>query len=93
MNTKDKLFIEKATDLINRYDTLVVELESVFLNTSNQEVKRLAMDMVHLIYSYDPDIPAFGLLRKKASNGSIYKVNDVVDCLKYIIHYIQDVRV
>ena len=96
MNTKDEAFIKKAKELIKKYQDEFSENAYGYFDFKDPRAElfhELKMDMIHLIYSYDPDIPAFGKLKGIATAGGVLKMEDIQKCLKYVIHYINDIKV
>lgn len=96
MNTKDEAFLEKAKMLIKTHQEEFNGDVNGYFDYKDPKAERfysLKMDMIHLIYSYDPNIPAFGKLRATATSGGILPMEDVLKCLEYVMHYISDIKV
>lgn len=96
MDTKDEIFIKKATELITKFQDEFNGNTCGYFKFNDPKAElfhELKMDMIHLIYSYDPNIPAFGKLKEIATAGGILNMDDILKCLKYIIHYIKEVKI
>ncbi len=95
MDTRDKAFIEKAKELIAKYHDEFGGNAYCYFDYRDPRAElfhELKMDMIHLVYSYDPDIPAFGKLKGIATAGGILNMDDILKCLEYVIHYIKDIK-
>lgn len=94
MKKRDAAFLEKAAKLINEHNRLEsAPRNGQWDNSYCEEYKALCKDMVHLLYSYDSNIPAFARIRLLIEHGGTPICEDVVKCLKYVVHYIEDLSV
>lgn len=95
MDKKDKDFLKKAEELIKKYQNDFGVNDFGYFDYKDPKAELyndLKMDMIHLIYSYDPEIPVFGKIKKTAECGGMLNMHDVIKCLEYVIHYINDIK-
>ncbi|WP_455668238.1 hypothetical protein [Phocaeicola sp.] len=94
MEKRNEAFLEKAAKLINEHNRLESLPRNGQWDTSyGEEYKALSKDMLHLLYSYDPNIPEFVPIRLCIEHGGTPVPVDVVNCLKYVVHYVEDLIV
>jgi hypothetical protein len=94
MDDRDQIFIEKANSLLERAEKIhkgsLNSLDCVGKKI-NGDFDEIICDAVHLIYSYDKDIP---ILKNVLDYTSIrVSIKDAEHALKYVIHYINEIKV
>lgn len=94
MEKRDEAFIAKATKLMNEYKKLEDSSPKDMFDTSfSKEYNALRDDMVHLLYSYDPSLPSFAKIKQRIECGGSPFREEVLKCLEYTIHYINDIKI
>lgn len=94
MDKRDEAFLEKATKLISEYKKSKEDShEGVWNTIFNKECKTLSDDMIHLLYSYDANLPAFAKIKLRIEQGGFAPNDDILECLEYTIHYIKEIKI
>lgn len=94
MEKRDEAFIAKATKLINEYKSLEEAPRNGVWDTSySEKYNVLREDMVHLLYAYDSNIPSFAKIKQRIECGGSPLTDEVLKCLEYTIHYINDIKI
>lgn len=94
MEKRDETFIGKATKLLEEYKKLRNEYsDNDFTPQFLEASEPICNDMVHLLYSYDPNQPSFVRIKNKAEQYGYVNNDDVVKCVEFTIHYIKDIKV
>ncbi len=95
MDKRDEAFLEKATKLIDEYKKIKSDPrnQDVWGTPFSQEFTELRDDMVHLLYSYDPNQPSFATIKKRIECGGATYGYEVLKCLEYTIHYIKKIEI
>lgn len=95
MDKRDEAFLEKATKLIDEYKKLESDPRNQFIweTPFSKEFIELRDDMVHLLYSYDPNQPSFANIKKRIECGGDPYREEVLKCIEYTIHYIKEIKI